>query len=83
VTVQAQALLAKRRRVAQRAWPELAGALGPDFGAAFDDYALANPRRATASGRADAVAFAEHLRSTGRLPAGFRVALLRARLRRR
>jgi hypothetical protein len=83
VTVQAEALIAKRRRVAQRAWPELAAALGEGFATAFDEYARATPRRTEATGRArsDAVDFALHLSRRGLLPAGFRAALLRARLR--
>jgi hypothetical protein len=86
VAVQAEALIAKRRRVAQRAWPELAAALGDEFAPAFEEYARAIPRRsgpAVGPARSDAVDFALHLSRRGLLPAGFRGALLRARLRRR
>jgi uncharacterized protein len=86
VAVQAQALIAKRRRVAQRAWPELAAALREGFAPAFDEYARTTPRRtrpASGAARSDAVEFALHLSGRGLLPAGFRWALLRARMRRR
>ena len=85
VAAQAKALIAKRRRVAQRAWPELAAALGDAFAPAFDEYARATPRGTTPSSgqvRSDAVDFALYLSRRGLLPRGFRVALLRARLRR-
>ena len=86
VAVQAEALIAKRRSVAQRAWPELAAALADAFTPAFEEYARANPRRTASSAhpaRSDAVSFGVHLSRKGLLPAGFRGALLRARLRRR
>jgi hypothetical protein len=84
VAVQAEALIAKRRRVAQRAWPELAAALGDTFAPAFEEYARATPRRtrpASDRARPDAVEFALHLSRRGLLPTGFRGTLLRARLR--
>jgi hypothetical protein len=86
VAVQAEALIAKRRRTAQRAWPELAAALGNAFVPAFEDYARATPRRTADRWnrtRSDAVGFAAHLRRAGLLPRGFRMALLRAQLRAR
>jgi hypothetical protein len=84
VAAQAEALIAKRRRAVRRAWPELAAALGDGFATAFDEYARATPRRTeppAGRARSDAVDFALHLSRRGRLPAGLRGALLRARLR--
>ena len=77
--------MAKRRRAAPSAWPELVAALGDSFAPAFEEYARQKPRRTVApAGRArwDAVGFALYLRRSGMLPGGFRGALLRARLHR-
>jgi hypothetical protein len=81
IAVQAAALQAKRRRVARRAWPELAAAMGPAFGPTFDAYAQAHPRRTTPRSVPDAVAYAIYLRCHGLLPPKFQLALVRARLR--
>jgi hypothetical protein len=82
VAVQSDALIAKRRRVVQRAWPELAAALGDDFGPAFESWARENPRR-TGESQPDAVSFGVHLRRQGLLPRGLRLELVRRVLRAR
>ena len=82
VAVQADALIAKRRRVAQRSWPELAAALGDRFAPAFESWARDAPRR-TGQTLPDAVGFGVHLRRQGLLPRGTRLELIRRVLRAR
>ncbi|WP_156754338.1 hypothetical protein [Actinokineospora pegani] len=55
--VEADALLAKRRRVVATITPETAQACGAEFAALFAEYARANPRRAGSRAREDAAAF--------------------------
>lgn len=73
VRVQAAALLRKRGRSVARAQPDLAAALGPEFGAAFLSYARGNAR-GYARGRTgpppghasdDALEFARYLLGAG------------------
>ena len=68
VRAAADALLSKRRRLVQRAWPRLAGALGEDFRARFDAWARENSLGAEGSPLADGRRFAEALRATGAFP---------------
>jgi hypothetical protein len=82
VAVQAEALVAKRRRVARRAWPELAAALGDRFEPDFDAWARQAPKR-TGETLPDAVRFGRHLRRQGLLPRGLGLDLARRMLRAR
>ena len=66
--VQAEALTAKRRRVAAAHHPWLAEALGTHYADAFAEYARTSPLRAGCTGHADAEAFEAHLRGRGDLP---------------
>jgi hypothetical protein len=71
VRVQAAAMLRKRGRSVAHAQPDLAAALGTEFGRAFADYALGQVGRAGAPpdcAAADAVEFARYLRGAGRRP---------------
>ncbi|WP_026425914.1 hypothetical protein [Actinokineospora inagensis] len=67
VRVEAAALLAKRRRIVSQLAPEVAGELGSDFTALFNDYAAGNPRRDGTRFREDAAAFAEWAVARGHL----------------
>jgi hypothetical protein len=83
--VQADALVAKRRRVVAALWPQLPAALGDRYAGLFADYARSNPRP-TAGARADGRAFAAALVRAGELPArelpaGLRPARVRGALR--
>jgi hypothetical protein len=55
---QAEALRAKRRRVVAALRPDLPPLLGERFGALFEEYARARPRRTGTGARDDAAAFA-------------------------
>ncbi|MCT2585466.1 hypothetical protein [Actinophytocola gossypii] len=66
IRVEAAALHAKRRAVAERLRPDLADDLGEDFGTLFDTWAATRPRRAGVSFRADLADFASWLSSRGR-----------------
>lgn len=57
LAVEADALLAKRRRVNAMLDPETAAELGDRYRELFDAYAKANPRQAGTRARADAKAF--------------------------
>jgi hypothetical protein len=65
--VEADALLAKRKRVVAALRPDVADALGARFGPLFTAYARARPRRDGIRGRADAAAFAAWLTERGEL----------------
>ncbi len=82
VTATAAALRSKRRRSVARAWPAIAVAIGEPFRDLFDAYASASPYPASGGPVADALAFAEHLARSGRLPQAARVELLVSRCRR-
>ncbi|WP_424185248.1 hypothetical protein ACOBQX_25630 [Actinokineospora sp. G85] len=56
--VEADALLAKRRRVVAMIVPEVVEACGAEFAARFAEYARGNPRRVGSRAREDAAAFA-------------------------
>ncbi|EWC61685.1 hypothetical protein UO65_3043 [Actinokineospora spheciospongiae] len=56
--VEADALLAKRRRVVALIDPEVAESCGEDFAPLFAEYARGNPRRDGSRAREDAAAFA-------------------------
>src|SRR5262249_38050877 len=63
--VQAAALVHKRARAVARAQPELAAALGGEFGPAFHGYAASRPGPAPGCPAADAEEFARYLRRAG------------------
>ena len=65
IRVQAAALLRKRARAVARAHPELAAALGAQFGPAFDGYATSRPGPAPRCTAADAEEFVRYLRGAG------------------
>ena len=65
VRVQAAALVRKRARAVARAQPELAVALGREFGPAFHLYATSRPGPAPGCTAADAGEFARYLRGAG------------------
>lgn len=91
VRVQAAVLVAKRRSVVARLFPDLAITLGDQYAARFGEYARARPKPGGA--RADGLAFARYLDERGLLPDHLRGLLtppslawsyaLAARLRRR
>jgi uncharacterized protein len=62
IRVQAAALLRKRARAVARAQPELAAALGAEFGPAFHGYAAGRAGPAPGCTAADAEEFARYLR---------------------
>ena len=64
IRIQAAALVRKRARSAARVRPELAAALGAEFGPAFHRYAGAHPGPPNCA-QADAVQFARYLRRSG------------------
>jgi hypothetical protein len=68
VAAQAAALLDKRRRVTALLRPDLADALGDQFRALFDGYALGHPKQAGRSTRDDTAAFAAWLAEHSHLP---------------
>ncbi|MFP2933812.1 hypothetical protein ACLESO_53515 [Pyxidicoccus sp. 3LG] len=63
-----RALMDKRRRLVERAWPSLALALGADFTSRFESWATHHPMTVEPSPLADGRRFAESLRVAGRLP---------------
>ncbi len=66
VRVQAAVLVAKRRSVVARLFPDLAITLGDQYAARFGEYARARPKPGGA--RADGLAFARYLDERGLLP---------------
>lgn len=67
VHLEAAALHAKRRSVAQHLRPDLTDALGDRFRPLFDEWAGAHPRRSGVSFRADLETFATWLTANGHL----------------
>ncbi|GAB3438980.1 hypothetical protein [Actinophytocola sediminis] len=67
VRIEARALHAKRRGIAERLRPDLVEALGERFGPLFDEWAADRPRRSGVSFRADLEEFAAWLTETGHL----------------
>jgi hypothetical protein len=67
VRIEARALHAKRRDVAERLRPDLVEALGDRFGPLFDEWAADRPRRTGVSFRADLEEFAAWLTRNGHL----------------
>lgn len=68
VRVQAAALVRKRGRSVAHVQPDLAAALGPGFGRAFQDYARGRPGPPPDCAAADAVEFARYLCRARRYP---------------
>jgi hypothetical protein len=69
VRASADTLLAKRRRLVQRAWPALAAALGKDFAERFNTWARSHPLLGVEPHPlSDGRRFAEALRAAGPLP---------------
>lgn len=68
LAVEAQALLAKRRRIAQHLRPDLADALTDTFDAQFAEYAVSHPRRVGVSARQDVAELEQWLIERGALP---------------
>jgi hypothetical protein len=69
VRASADTLLAKRRRLVQRAWPALAEALGKDFAERFNTWARSHPLLdVEPHPLSDGRRFAEALRARGPLP---------------
>jgi hypothetical protein len=68
VRIQAVALHAKRRRVAERLSPDLADTLGDQLAELFDRWAATHPRRAGVGFREDLRSFAAWLAEHGHLP---------------
>lgn len=65
----ADALVAKRRRLVERAWPGLVALLGERFAGDFEAWAREHPLRdVEPHPGVEARRFAEALRATGRLP---------------
>ena len=70
VRATADALVSKRRRQVERAWPALVAALGERFGRDFEAWAREHPLRdAEPHPRAEGRRFLEALRGAGRLSA--------------
>ncbi|WP_205519437.1 hypothetical protein [Pyxidicoccus caerfyrddinensis] len=69
VRASALALLDKRRRLVQRAWPGLASALNTDFAPRFEAWAREHPMSVEPSPLADGRRFARALEAVGCLPA--------------
>lgn len=67
IRVQADALLAKRRRITWHLRPDLADDLGDRFGPLFAEYASDHPKRTDTRARQDADNFAEWLVVQGHL----------------
>jgi hypothetical protein len=63
--VEADALLAKRRRVVAQLAPEVAGELEERYRPLFDEYARAHPRTVGSRARDDATAFTAWLVTAG------------------
>ena len=61
IRVQAAALIRKRDRIVARTQPELAAALGPEFGPVFHDYVTSQPGPWPGCATEDAREFARHL----------------------
>jgi hypothetical protein len=68
VRVQAAALLRKRGRSVAHVQPDLAAALGPGFGRAFQEYARGRAGPPPDCAAADALEFARYLTGAGRNP---------------
>jgi hypothetical protein len=68
VRASALALLDKRRRLVERAWPLLASALGTDFAPRFKAWAREHPMEVEPSPLADGRRFARALEAAGCLP---------------
>ncbi|RZS43624.1 hypothetical protein EV193_102605 [Herbihabitans rhizosphaerae] len=81
--VEADALLAKRRRVVAMLRPDLPEALGARYRELFDTYGRAHPRHVGTGMRADANAFADWLRERGEISAPPKRSALARLLRRR
>lgn len=64
----AAALLSKRRRWVERAWPRLAAGLGESFRSRFETWAQENPMEVEASPLADGRRFADALLATREFP---------------
>ncbi|WP_224244919.1 hypothetical protein [Hyalangium gracile] len=64
----AAALLSKRRRWVERAWPRLAAALGESFRSRFDAWALEHPMELEANPRAEGRRFADALLAAAEFP---------------
>lgn len=75
IRVQSVALAAKRREGVLRTLPVLATALGDRWPRAFMEWARTHPKPAVGGSRADAAAFAEHLKARGELPEAVEAAL--------
>jgi hypothetical protein len=67
IAIEARALHAKRRGVAEQVRPDLSEALGERFGPLFDEWAAGRPRRAGVSFRVDLEDFARWLTEAGHL----------------
>ncbi|TCO52457.1 hypothetical protein [Actinocrispum wychmicini] len=65
--VEADALLAKRRRVVAMLEPDARAELDDDFVQLFNEYARTNPRQVGTRAREDAAGFVEWARGQGRL----------------
>jgi ribosomal protein L34E len=77
----AVALVSKRRRWVERAWPGLAAALGESFRSRFESWARQNPMGLEANPLADGRRFAEALLAAGEFPDPAREELLVFELR--
>ncbi|MCP3144500.1 hypothetical protein [Pyxidicoccus xibeiensis] len=75
VRAAARALVDKRRRWVERAWPVLTVALGADFVPRFESWAERHPMTVEPNALADGRRFAETLRAAGPLPDPLLVAL--------
>ncbi|WP_436496015.1 hypothetical protein [Actinokineospora sp. HUAS TT18] len=69
VRVEAEALLAKRRRVIAQLIPETVGDLGDRYRPLFDEYATTHPRLAGTRYREDAAQFQQWATTQGALTA--------------
>jgi hypothetical protein len=77
----AVSLRAKRARAIARAWPGLARALGPEFGAAVERHLRLLPSAPPSGPQGDGLALARSLAAEGRLPWEGRLELVAAELR--
>lgn len=68
LAVEADALVAKRRRIAETLRPDLVRALAGRFAERFESYARVHPRRTGIGARQDAAEFERWLRERGHLP---------------
>jgi hypothetical protein len=65
VRAQAASLIRKRGRIVARTQPELAAALGPEFGKAFHEYVTSQPGPRPGCASQDAREFARYLLRSG------------------